>query len=34
MTKNQRLAFGALVIFIGFASFLLFGPSYAQQAGE
>jgi hypothetical protein len=31
MTKNRRLTFGALVTVIGFASVLLFGPSYAQQ---
>ena len=34
MTKNRRLTFGALVTFIAFASFLLFGPSYAQQAAS
>ena len=31
MIRKRRLTFVALVIFIGFASFLLFGPSYAQQ---
>ena len=34
MIRKRRLTFGALVIFTGFASFLLFGPSYAQQAGS
>src|SRR5688572_723492 len=33
MTMNQRLTFGALVTF-GFASFLFFGPSYAQQTAN
>ena len=34
MIRNQRLTFGALVIFIGLASFVLFGPSSAQQAAN
>ena len=34
MIRKRRLTFVALVIFIGFASFLLFGPSYAQQAAS
>src|SRR5438045_5823671 len=34
MIRKRRLTVGALVIFTGFSSFLLFGPAYAQQAGS
>jgi hypothetical protein len=34
MIRKRRLTFIALVIVIGFASFVLFGPSYAQQTAS